>query len=487
MKKVLFVLAFLTLGWQLKANCPPEAVDFTLTDCYGVEYNLFDLLDGGQYVFVEFFHPVVSNPDPTWVKQAYHQYGCNGRELFVMALWRSEDDEAALAWLNNTGAECPVVTHDGGAEEFFNLYEDCMDIPRWFLIFPNHEIYMETITYSNMNSVFDNLGIMPDNCNFGECTAPTNLVANLIDPELRLSWTGVDNAHHYHVCKRSDWGVVSYLQDVQDTTCLINFDPRQGGNYFVISHCGDGSECDSEIASVPPTALDFTATDCHGNEIHLADILKRGQYVFIDFFYYSCGSCRIIEPNIVSSYYRYGCNEEDIFYIGVDGTDNDERCLLWCDEFDVQFPVISKEGGGREIFLLYHISGVPQCALIAPDYSVVYATGSTYPFEYSLNFTDLQTVIDAFGAIGIEEHPCYDGLDETDGQRVSLFPNPADAFVNLLAEGSSLVQIYNALGQLMDSFVSKNQQARIETSYYPEGLYFVQVNGLGFGKFVVRH
>ena len=486
MKKVLFVLAFLTLGWGLKAECPPEAVDFTLTDCYGIEYNLFELLDGGQYVFVEFFHPV-GNPDPTWVKEAYHRYGCNGREMFVMALWRSEGDEAGLAWLDDTGAECPVVTRDGGAEEFFNLYEDCMDIPRWFLIFPNHEIYMETITYSNMYNVFDNLGIMPDNCNFGECTAPTNLVAELIDPELRLTWTGVDNAHHYHVCKHSVSGVVTYIQDVQDTTCLIDFDPRQGGDYFVVSHCGDGSECTSEIVSVPPTALDFTATDCHGNEIHLIDILKRGQYVFIDYFYYSCGSCRLIEPNIVNSYYRYGCNEEDIFYIGVDGTDNNERCLLWCEEFDVQFPTISKDGGGREIALLYHISGAPQCVLIAPDHSIVYSTGSPYPFEYSFTFTDLQTVIDVFGAIGIEEHPCYDDLDETNGKIVGLFPNPADGFVNLSVEGSSMIQVYNVIGQLMDSFIVKNQQVRIETSSYPEGLYFVQANGQGVGKFVVRH
>lgn len=38
-------------------------------------------------------------------------------------------------------------------------------------------------------------------------------------------------------------------------------------------------------------AVDFTATDCHGNEIHLFDILDRGQAVFIDFFFLTCGQC----------------------------------------------------------------------------------------------------------------------------------------------------------------------------------------------------
>lgn len=488
MKKVLFVLAFLALAWGLKAECPPEVEDFTFTDCYGVEYNLFELLDGGQYVFVEFLP--IGNADASRIKEVYHQFGCNGREMFVMALWKTEGDEAGFAWLNNNYVECPVVTHDGGAEEFFNLYEDCMPIPRYLLIFPNHEIYRESITYSNMFNVFENIGIMPDNCNFGECTAPTDLVAELIDPDLQLTWTGVDNALHYHVYKWYSYygdSIVSCIRDVQGTTCQIDFDPRQGGNYFVVSHCEDGSECASETVSVVPTALDFTAIDLYGNEIHLFDILNRGQFVLLDYFYYSCGPCRLIEPNIVKSYYRYGCNKEDIYYIGVDGVDNDEKCLIWCEEFDVQFPTISKDGGGRDVALLYHFQGAPQCVLIAPDHSIVYTTGSLYPFEYSFFFSDLQTVIDAFLAIGIEEHPCYDVIDDANEQKFNLFPNPAGDFVNLSVDGSSVIQIYNALGQLMDAFIAENQQVKIETGNYPEGLYFVQVDGKGMGKFVVRH
>ena len=78
-------------------------------------------------------------------------------------------------------------------------------------------------------------------------------------------------------------------------------------------------------------------------------------------------------------------------------------------------------------------------------------------------------------------------MNENDGQNLSLFPNPADDFVTLTVESSSLVRIYNALSQLMDSFVSDNQQVRIETSRYPEGLYFIQVDGKNYGRFVVSH
>jgi hypothetical protein len=50
-----------------------------------------------------------------------------------------------------------------------------------------------------------------------------------------------------------------------------------------------------------------------------------------------------------------------------------------------------------------------------------------------------------------------------------------------------LIRVYNSLGQLVDAVVSDSQQVRIDTNRYPDGLYFVQVNGKGMGKFVVKH
>jgi hypothetical protein len=57
--------------------------------------------------------------------------------------------------------------------------------------------------------------------------------------------------------------------------------------------------------------------------------------------------------------------------------------------------------------------------------------------------------------------------------------------VNIDAQG--LIQVYNSLGQLVDAVVSDSQQVRVNTNRYPDGLYFVQVNGKGMGKFVVMH
>ena len=483
MKKILFVFAFLALGLTLKSECPPEADDFAFTDCRGVEFTLYDILDGGQNVLIEFRSDGV---DATRLKEVYHRYGCNGRDLFVMTLWFLADDETALQWLNDQGLESPVVTGEGGAQQFYDLYRDCMEIPKYLLIFSNHEICRESVTYTNMYSVFDDFGILPADCNFGECKAPTNLTADLTPTELKLSWNGVAGARYYHVYKRLNNQVDLFLRDVSDTMCIAYYNPHEGGCYFVVSCCEDGSECASDIVSVPPTALDFVGTDCLGNEIHLFDILDRGQYVLLDFFFYTCPGCRLQEPNVVESYYLYGCNSEDVYYIGVDCTDYNGVCLTWCDEFDVRFPVISRSGGASEICNQYHVQGAPDCFLIAPDHSVSFAHGS-YPYEYSFSFLDLQSVVDVYEAIGIEEHYCYDGVYEEKEQNVNPFPNPADDFVNLKVEKSSVIRIYNSLGQMMDSFVAENQQVMIETSSYSEGLYFIQVDGRKLGRFVVSH
>ena len=76
-------------------------------------------------------------------------------------------------------------------------------------------------------------------------------------------------------------------------------------------------------------AVDFTATDCHGNTIHLFDILDGGQSVLIDFFYTTCGPCQQATPKVVESYYSMGCNQNDVFYMEITPSDNDAACQTW--------------------------------------------------------------------------------------------------------------------------------------------------------------
>jgi hypothetical protein len=56
MKKFILLMAifFASILTFAQTNLT-EAVDFTGTDIYGNEFNLFEILDGGQYVCIDFF------------------------------------------------------------------------------------------------------------------------------------------------------------------------------------------------------------------------------------------------------------------------------------------------------------------------------------------------------------------------------------------------------------------------------------------------
>lgn len=483
MKKALFILVFFALGWQLKAECPTEVEDVTLTDCYGVEYNLFSILDQGQYVLIHFVvNTNVSGQTRDFV-QMYHRYGCNGRDVFFMEILPSQNDSDCQLWKESQSVEFPVFGVNGGGSQFYSDYYDCLYYSgnnKYLLVCPNREIYQEPLG-PNIDEVLASYGIDPSTCDWGSYSAPANLSASLVDGQFLLTWDSAEGASSYHVYyKRRSWMEYSMMVTTTDTCYNGIYVPFEDNHYYVVSCFEDGSEYISDTVSIGFEAPDFVAVDCNGNEIHLYDILDSGQYVFIDFFHYTCGPCRELMPFVEESYYYYGCNDKDVFYMEI-SSDNVSLCLQWSEEFGVEYPTISKEDGGGEIRSVYRIPGDPFFMLIAPDRSIVLSSW------YNFAFDDFQSIVDAFVPFDIQVYQCYHDVEEESEANYELFPNPADTFVNLSVKGSSLVQIYNALGQLTDSFVVENQQVKMETDNYPEGLYFIQVNGKAFGKFVVKH
>ena len=145
-------------------------------------------------------------------------------------------------------------------------------------------------------------------------------------------------------------------------------------------------------------AVDFTATDVHGTEIHLFDILDGGQFVLIDFFYTTCGYCIQSIPYMVQSYQALGCNQHDVFYMEVDYGDSQAACLNWVNSHNVEYPTIAGANGGNSIVSQYHINAYPTVILIAPDRSIVIQ--DLYPIP------NAQTVINQLGAHGIQQHDC---------------------------------------------------------------------------------
>ena len=147
-------------------------------------------------------------------------------------------------------------------------------------------------------------------------------------------------------------------------------------------------------------AIDFTATDCHGTEVHLFDILDGGQYVLIDFFFTSCGPCQQATPKVVESYYAMGCNMHDVFYMEISDRDSDAACQNWANTYGVEYPTIGGPAGGSTICgtSMYNIPAFPTVILIAPDRSIVIQ--DLWPIN------NAQTIINALEQHGIQQHEC---------------------------------------------------------------------------------
>ena len=146
------------------------------------------------------------------------------------------------------------------------------------------------------------------------------------------------------------------------------------------------------------TAVDFTATDVHGTEVHLFDILDGGQAVLIDFFFTTCGPCQQATPKIVESYYAMGCNMHDVFYMEIATGDSEAACLNWVNTYGVEYPTISGEAGGTAICNQYGIPAYPTVILIMPDRSIVIQ--DLWPIN------NAQTVIAALEQQGLQQHDC---------------------------------------------------------------------------------
>ena len=150
-------------------------------------------------------------------------------------------------------------------------------------------------------------------------------------------------------------------------------------------------------------AVDFTGTDCYGEEvINLFEILDRGQHVLIDFYFYSCTPCQRVVPYVVEAYELLGCNKHDVFFMEVTHNDNDELCQWWAEKYGVQYPTISRQGGGIEIQKSYGPRQYPTLVLISPDRRIL-----LQDINYdSIKARETQYIVEQLEQFGIKQHNC---------------------------------------------------------------------------------
>jgi thiol-disulfide isomerase/thioredoxin len=121
-----------------------EAVDFTVTDIHGVEHTLFDYLDAGKYVCVDFLFTTCGpcQANQPFFTETYHNYGCNEGDVIFISLETTVGDAETEAYEQTFGGDNPppiVSCTDGGGCDAAGPY-GIGAFPTFILIAPDHSI-----------------------------------------------------------------------------------------------------------------------------------------------------------------------------------------------------------------------------------------------------------------------------------------------------------------------------------------------------------
>ena len=149
MKKFLTFAFALFLSISVSAQTTlTEAIDFSATAHNGEEIDLFEILDGGQYVLIDFFFSTCG-PCKEYaprIVDAYYMLGCNEGDIYFMEVSPTDNNKpySTDAWINQFNIPYPTIhTQTGGTtgDQIYEMYqiEAC---PTMLLISPDREILL---------------------------------------------------------------------------------------------------------------------------------------------------------------------------------------------------------------------------------------------------------------------------------------------------------------------------------------------------------
>jgi thiol-disulfide isomerase/thioredoxin len=428
MKKIVTLILALAIGFGLKAQCPlTTAVDFTATDVHGTEVHLFDILDGGQYVLIDFFFTtcVPCQQATPKIVESYYAMGCNQHDVFYMEIATGDTEAACLNWVNTYGVEYPTISGVAGGTSICNQYQ-VGAYPTVILIAPNRQIVIQDLwPINNAQAVISALeaqGLQQHDCN-GTTYDPqvTITIDQVLETEVTATFTPNEDCASYAYTMATEaeiqeWMAIAGLDlpnylwnyGIPSSGTISNTfnDLTPNTEYMIYAVPADIDGNLGDVVQEPVTTTpggsteimpDFTATDINGNTIHLYEILDAGQAVLINFFLSGDEFSEAAMPDMLEAYRLYGCNMHDVFFMEICPNAYDEACQAWVDRFGVQYPTISRTGGGNDIAQAIPVGYYPTIMLIRPDHT--FANRDIYP-------PTLEYIINAMNTEGYEQYEC---------------------------------------------------------------------------------
>ena len=430
MKKLFTLILALAFGFGLKAQCPlSQAIDFTATDCHGTEVHLFDILDGGQYVLIDFFFVNCGPCQQATPKvvESYYAMGCNMHDVFYMEISDRDSDAACQNWVTNYGVEYPTISGPAGGSTICgsSMY-NIPAFPTVILIAPDRSIVINDLwPINNAQTIITALeqhGLQQHDCNTPSYNPQVSItVDQVLETEVTATFTPNEDCASYGYMMATEaeiqeWMGIAGLDlpeylwtyGMPGSGVISNTfgDLTPNTEYVIYAVPADIDGNLGEVVQEPVTTTpggateimpDFTATDINGNEIHLYDILDAGQAVLINFFLTGDPYSEAPMADMVEAYRLYGCNQNDVFFMEISPNGHDAECHAWVDQFGVQYPTISRDGGGNQIAQDIPVGYYPTIMLIRPDHT--FANRDIYP-------PTLEYIINAMNTEGYEQHEC---------------------------------------------------------------------------------
>ena len=197
----------------------------------------------------------------------------------------------------------------------------------------------------------------------------------------------------------------------------------------------------TSVSSFAQFSSDMNFTDIYGNTINPTSILNEGKHIYLDFFSTSCGACNSLASEVANAYEYYGANNGNVFFLGVDYNSSTSACLNFANQHNTDFPIISGQQEGIDIFNLFEQSGYPSGRLINPS------GGSEAIFSYSqiANLTEsLATFISPVENCDFIEIQSMEINNQTGGLVLDIFTStsfgPYPYFILTNTNGDNLAQ-----------------------------------------------
>jgi len=175
MKNIYLIILVSLLNSSINAQTSlTTAVDFTVIDIHGETYSLFELLDSGKYVILDFFFTTCGpcQASVPILNQAYSDYGCNTSQVFFIAIDNGDSDAEVLQYEDDFGGLFPAVSgNDGGGNEVVSSY-GISAYPTVVLIHPDRTILEQDIfPVSNITTALPSAGLNTALCDTSGTTA----------------------------------------------------------------------------------------------------------------------------------------------------------------------------------------------------------------------------------------------------------------------------------------------------------------------------